>query len=692
MHAGQVNSKNTVCVKPWEIVFRLNRAKKLANLKFLSKAKMKSISNGGLTVVMAVMLSLASQASIAGGYWGAAITGALEAAGEDARRRMEQERQLELIREEYRLKEAYRLQQEEREHQRQIAAKEEERKNGSSTGTGFFIAPNGYLVTNAHVIDEYENISIRTQNRRLLTATVIAIDKERDLALLKVEGKYTPLRVDQTGRVSKGQRVMAIGYPQPTIQGSESKVTDGVISSFTGLRNDDNWFQISVPIQGGNSGGPLINENGDVIGVVVATVNAQKFLSITGNIPQNVNYAIKSKVLLEFLAEQQIRNSGNNNKKTSIDAVDRSTVLIIAKHGVSSEASDNPSAQAPLPAPRVNKKAEDAKLTRMHPNWRKIIQSDSFKKWLKETNGAEASFDTNIASERARILSNFSTYIEEQKRAALAANELIKLAEQGNAEAQHKLGNKFDQGDGMSKDSVKACEWWLKAAVQGYAKSQYSLGFAYKIGDGVRADLVLAYAWFALSAEQGHESAKVTRDYVDKRLTPTQRTEGQQLISNWKKGDNLLRSELPGAVTNDTPPSNSSTSTSTSTTEKSDQVNASGKVIFFRKSNFVEAMATIKAMVSVDDKLVGAVAQGTYVISEVFVGTRQIVGIAKHWAYGSMAAPCQHELHVAAGQQYFFRIDNLGKVERNSGMANCSFVSVQEAEALEEISRLKKLN
>lgn len=312
--------------------------------KSSSTGEMKFMSKVLIFIIAGIVLTFACQPVFAA-YDGltSGILGVISGAGEIAKERREQEEQLErqkqLIREEYRLREEHRLQQEEKERQRQAAAneakkktEEEDRRNSISTGSGFFIAPNGYLVTNAHVIDGYENIFIRTQNRRLLKATVIAIDKERDLALLKVEGKYTPLRVDQTGRVSKGQRVMAIGYPQPTIQGSESKVTDGVISSFTGLRNDDNWFQISVPIQGGNSGGPLINEDGVVIGIVVATVNAQKFLSITGSIPQNVNFAIKSNVLSDFLAEQQVRNIGYSSKRMSIDAVDHSTVLIIAKH------------------------------------------------------------------------------------------------------------------------------------------------------------------------------------------------------------------------------------------------------------------------------------------------------------------------------------------------------------------------
>jgi formylglycine-generating enzyme required for sulfatase activity len=127
--------------------------------------------------------------------------------------------------------------------------------------------------------------------------------------------------------------VLAVGYPQISIQGNESKVTDGIISSFSGVRNDENWFQISVPIQGGNSGGPLVTESGGVVGVVVATANVARFYKMTGNFPQNVNYAIKSKVLLEFLKSQNLQNVTAAKGKTTVDAVDASTVMVIAKNG-----------------------------------------------------------------------------------------------------------------------------------------------------------------------------------------------------------------------------------------------------------------------------------------------------------------------------------------------------------------------
>ncbi len=340
--------------------------------------------------------------------------------------------------EQEKIKEDERLQQEDIERQRQVAADEakkkadeEEKRNSFSTGTGFFIAPNGYLVTNAHVVDEYENFAIKIQSGRLLNANVITVDKERDLALLKVAGNFSTLNIDRVGRVSKGQRVMAIGYPQPTIQGSESKVTDGVISSFTGIRNDDTEFQISVPIQGGNSGGPLINEDGFVIGVVVATLDAQKFYSITGNIPQNVNYAIKAKVLLDFLAEQHISNSGNTHKKNSIESVDSATVLVIAKHGVIIDSTEAPPA---TPAP-INKKAK-----------------------LAAQKYAESQYKLGNSYEVGEGV---------PQNMAKAFECWLKAAALGYDKSQYSVGYAYWYGKGVGINLVHAYAWYSLAAAQG---------------------------------------------------------------------------------------------------------------------------------------------------------------------------------------------------------------------------------
>lgn len=251
----------------------------------------------------------------------------LERANQLERERLAQERA-----EQERRQDGIRQQQQAAEEKKQQEAAEQKRK-ATFTGTGFFVAPGGYLVTNNHVIEDTTDFAVRDQKGRFYKATVVARDADRDLALLKVDGVFPTLKIISSESVSKGQRVLAVGYPQISIQGNESKVTDGIISSFSGVRNDENWFQISVPIQGGNSGGPLVTESGGVVGVVVATANVARFYKMTGNFPQNVNYAIKSKVLLEFLKSQNLQNMTASKGKTTVDAVDASTVMVIAKNG-----------------------------------------------------------------------------------------------------------------------------------------------------------------------------------------------------------------------------------------------------------------------------------------------------------------------------------------------------------------------
>jgi S1-C subfamily serine protease len=99
--------------------------------------------------------------------------------------------------------------------------------------------------------------------------------------------------------------VFTIGYPEPEVQGVEPKLTRGEINSLAGLRDDPRKFQISTPIQPGNSGGPIVDELGNVLGIVESSLDAGKTFVATGGLPQNVNFAVKisyARVLLETIS------------------------------------------------------------------------------------------------------------------------------------------------------------------------------------------------------------------------------------------------------------------------------------------------------------------------------------------------------------------------------------------------------
>ena len=175
----------------------------------------------------------------------------------------------------------------------------------TATGTGFFITEDGYFITCFHVVVNSDRITLRNLKGETFEARAVAVDKVNDIALLKAEVRdgvrFRPLPLGASGAVRRGAAIVTRGFPNITQQGIEPKVTDGIINSFSGANNDARVFQISAPIQTGNSGGPLITMDGNVIGVVASKLDAQAIARQTGDIPQNVNYAIKSQYVQDMV-------------------------------------------------------------------------------------------------------------------------------------------------------------------------------------------------------------------------------------------------------------------------------------------------------------------------------------------------------------------------------------------------------
>jgi TPR repeat protein len=174
-----------------------------------------------------------------------------------------------------------------------------------ATGTGFFVTVDGYLLTCYPVVQDAGRIAVRT-TAGTFAAKLVKSDKANDVALLKVAGKFAALPVGLSRGVKLGESVFTIGFPNIELQGFAPKLTKGEISSLTGMQDDPREFQISVAVQPGNSGGPLVNQYGNVVGIVAAQLADIATLETTGSLPQNVNYAVKSSVLnvlLESLPE-----------------------------------------------------------------------------------------------------------------------------------------------------------------------------------------------------------------------------------------------------------------------------------------------------------------------------------------------------------------------------------------------------
>ena len=183
-----------------------------------------------------------------------------------------------------------------------IQAEVEKRGDPVANGSGFFISSAGHFVTNEHVAAAGSTFFVGSKTAGWKKAKLLYIDKENDLALLKVEAETEPFFVQHSDQVSLGQTVATIGFPNVELQGLSPKFTKGEISSLAGIQDDPTTFQVSVPVQPGNSGGPLFEEKGKVVGVVSARLDQDAALAITGSHVENVNYAVKSKVLLDWLA------------------------------------------------------------------------------------------------------------------------------------------------------------------------------------------------------------------------------------------------------------------------------------------------------------------------------------------------------------------------------------------------------
>ena len=170
----------------------------------------------------------------------------------------------------------------------------------TSSGTGFFITDDGFFVTAAHVVIGAAQFRLITSTG-LLTARLVKLDSANDLALLKADGHFSILPIASSRGVKLGSTVATVGFPNTGMQGFAPKLAKGEIASLTGSQDDPRYFQISVAVQPGNSGGALVDERGNVVGVVSAKLDAATTLATTGALPENVNYAVKSSFLLGFL-------------------------------------------------------------------------------------------------------------------------------------------------------------------------------------------------------------------------------------------------------------------------------------------------------------------------------------------------------------------------------------------------------
>jgi len=172
----------------------------------------------------------------------------------------------------------------------------------TGNGTGFFVSRAGHVLTNAHVVQGCRSVDVRPAGESSKTASVVALDRANDFALLKIDVAGHDVAVFRSGgAIRQGDGVVAFGYPLASALASEGNLTTGNITALSGVGDDARLLQISAPIQPGNSGGAVLDLNGHVVGVVVSKLNALRVAQATGDVPQNVNFAIKAALARAFL-------------------------------------------------------------------------------------------------------------------------------------------------------------------------------------------------------------------------------------------------------------------------------------------------------------------------------------------------------------------------------------------------------
>ena len=197
-----------------------------------------------------------------------------------------------------------------------------------TAGSGFYIAPD-IIVTNNHVLNG-EDKAVYYQNGIEHSAFPIFANEQNDVAILKGDFTEDPyFKLLSSSDYSIASSVFVLGYPLTDILGDEIRVTNGIVSAKSGLSSDSNSIQISAPIQPGNSGGPVVDEKYEVIGVVSSKLSDAYSIASTNSIAQNVNFAIKSD-LVSFFASKYLPIENNANYVDTLEEAINATVKVVA--------------------------------------------------------------------------------------------------------------------------------------------------------------------------------------------------------------------------------------------------------------------------------------------------------------------------------------------------------------------------
>ena len=175
------------------------------------------------------------------------------------------------------------------------------------TGSGILLNLDGYVLTNKHVVENCKSITATNSAGEKSSALLTRSDETLDLAILASQLRPSRSAIFRSEpAVQIGERVSAIGYPLAGILAKGVNVSFGHIGALAGVGNDPTKIQVSAPVQPGNSGGPILDHGGLVVGIVVQKLNASQVEKLTGDIPQNINFAVNGGMAQLFLKSSRV--------------------------------------------------------------------------------------------------------------------------------------------------------------------------------------------------------------------------------------------------------------------------------------------------------------------------------------------------------------------------------------------------
>ena len=202
-----------------------------------------------------------------------------------------------------------------------------------SSGTGFVVSRQGHILTNHHVVEGCASIRANIEGAQM-ELPVVGVDPKNDLAVLKLAGATLRFARFREGRnIRSGDSVVLVGFPLHGVLASEANISTGTVSALAGLGNDTLFLQMTAPVQPGNSGGPVFDQSGQIVGVVVSKLDALKVAKVTGDIPQNINFAINGSVAKAFLDSHGVgyetAGSGMKLESAEIGAVAKQFTFLL---------------------------------------------------------------------------------------------------------------------------------------------------------------------------------------------------------------------------------------------------------------------------------------------------------------------------------------------------------------------------